>query len=268
MLHREQRGGRSGGDTDPEVDVLHVVLGSPAGDHQPVGDSAVRHALRHQPEHLDLPLREAGRAAAPGAAALAAPLAARLPRRLRRGRRPDLGAQAIGRLRGRERPRCGRPSTEVRNASAAASTRDGIVSWAAVTHGGIRCRRSVRGAGRPGRRPPPGREPGRGRARCGTACRRAWSRSVASACPACPRSGSRCPTRPTSWRYPASRTAGPGPRDRGRRRIRRQFGDPGRVAVQPRALQVDQVAEGAGHLLGSVIVDIRTGSGSASSTPS
>ena len=39
-------------------------------------------------------------------------------------------------------------------------------------------------------------------------------------------------------------------------RSRREFGDSGRVAVQPRALQVDQVAEGAGHLLGSVIVDM------------
>ena len=38
MFDREERGGTAGRDVDLCVDVLHVVICSLIGDHQPVGD--------------------------------------------------------------------------------------------------------------------------------------------------------------------------------------------------------------------------------------
>ena len=54
MLHREQ--GRRGpaGHADLGVDVLHVVLGRPPGDHQALGDLGVAAPVRDQPQHLHL----------------------------------------------------------------------------------------------------------------------------------------------------------------------------------------------------------------------
>src|SRR4051812_17582242 len=40
--------------------VLHVVLDGPVGDHEPVGDLAVREPLGDHPEHLGLPLGQPG----------------------------------------------------------------------------------------------------------------------------------------------------------------------------------------------------------------
>ena len=70
VLVREEREPRPAGDADLRVDVLHVVLGGAARDHQPLGDLRVRAAGRDQPRDLDLALAEAGRAAGcPGAGA-------------------------------------------------------------------------------------------------------------------------------------------------------------------------------------------------------
>ena len=157
----------------------------------------------HEPEHLDLPIREvAGRAGGPRPEA----------HRLRHGLHsipvetagPGLRPQPISHLSGRER-RAVRPALdEVRNASAAASTRDGIVSWgslATVVAAAVAALVVLAGEAATS-----SRAGIRERMRSlWYACSRAWSRSVRQR-PGLSQIRLEMPTRPTSCRKPARRT--------------------------------------------------------------
>ena len=61
MLDREEARAGPGRGVDLRVDVLDVVSDGLRRDHEPARDLLVRVAVREQPEHVDLPRREAGR---------------------------------------------------------------------------------------------------------------------------------------------------------------------------------------------------------------
>lgn len=60
MLHGEERRGSPSGVTDLGVDVLDMVFGGAAGDHQPIGDLPVRQTAGEQPQDIDLAVAETG----------------------------------------------------------------------------------------------------------------------------------------------------------------------------------------------------------------
>ena len=60
MLHGEERSRRAGGDADLVVDVLDVMVDGPFGDDELSGHLAVAETAREEPEHLHLPIAQAG----------------------------------------------------------------------------------------------------------------------------------------------------------------------------------------------------------------